>query len=88
MKKFIQQDSCLETSEGNEENNPQIIEAEQSTEIILRQDSVRSPEDSSSIYSPLRPVRTRRPPAWTKDYLALNSQEGMYFNFFTFWCVD
>ena len=23
MKKFIQQDSCLETSEGNEENNPQ-----------------------------------------------------------------
>lgn len=55
-----------------------------STISILRQPPVPFPEDSSSIHSSLRPVRTRRPTPWTKDYLALNSQEGMFFKFLTF----
>ena len=68
MKKFIQQDPCLETLEGNEYTNPQSIDAEQSTEIILCQVPPQSPEDSSSKHSSLHPLCIRHPPAWMKDY--------------------
>ena len=73
MKKLIQPEPCLETPEKDGEIKPQTMpkseDAEESTKTILGQGSAPPSEEISGIPSSLRPVRTRRPPTWTKDYV-------------------